>query len=63
VVLGATEQVIEEFYAISGERRLTDPAVVAIRDAGLEILVARPADPAPTRRRARDGTRKSKRTK
>ena len=34
VALGETDEVVEEFYAISVERRLTAPAVLAMREAG-----------------------------
>jgi LysR family transcriptional regulator, transcriptional activator of nhaA len=51
-VVGKTEQVAEEFYAISVERRLTDPAVLAMRKAARERLFARPIDASRTRRRA-----------
>jgi LysR family transcriptional activator of nhaA len=38
VGLGETDQVVEEFYAISVERRLTAPAVLAMREAGNRSL-------------------------
>jgi LysR family transcriptional activator of nhaA len=38
VGLGETDQVVEEFYAISVERRLTAPAVLAMREAGKKRL-------------------------
>ena len=41
-VLGRTEEVRERFYAISVERRLKHPAVVAITDAARQELFARP---------------------
>lgn len=56
-VLGETEQVAEEFYAISVERRLTDPAVLAMRKAGRESLFGRSMAP-PPRRRVRGGARR-----
>jgi LysR family transcriptional activator of nhaA len=42
-VLGRTEEVRERFYAISVERRLKHPAVVAISDAARHRLFAGPA--------------------
>jgi LysR family transcriptional activator of nhaA len=47
-VLGATTDVMAEFFAISVERRITHPCVTAITDAARNELFA-PA----TRRRAR----------
>jgi LysR family transcriptional activator of nhaA len=42
VRIGATEEVIEQFYAISVERKLTHPAVVAIsRAARQELFIKR----------------------
>lgn len=42
VSIGATEEVIEQFYAISVERKLTHPAVVAIsRAARQELFIKR----------------------
>lgn len=38
VGIGETDQVVEEFYAISVERRLTAPAVLAMREAGNRSL-------------------------
>lgn len=38
VCLGSTDAVTEKFYAISVERKLTHPAVVAIRDAARQEL-------------------------
>ena len=52
VMLGETDQVAEEFYAISVERRLTAPAVLAMREAGRESLFGQPAGDEPARRRA-----------
>jgi LysR family transcriptional regulator, transcriptional activator of nhaA len=48
VVLGRTEQVRERYYAISVERRLKHPAVVAITNAARQVLDGRQ----PTRQRA-----------
>ena len=42
VAIGKTDEVLEEFYAISVERRLTAPAVLAMRKAGKERLFAHP---------------------
>jgi len=42
VLVGKTDQVREEFYAISGERQLTAPAVLAMRKAGKQSLFGRP---------------------
>ena len=43
VSIGTTEEVIEQFYAISVERKLTHPAVVAIsRAARQELFIKRP---------------------
>ncbi len=39
--LGLTEHVTEQFYAISVERRLTHPAVLAIQSAARESLIIR----------------------
>ncbi len=41
VSIGATDQVTEQFYAISVERKLTHPAVVAISQAARQGLFAR----------------------
>ena len=42
VRIGTTEEVIEQFYAISVERKLTHPAVVAIsRAARQELFIKR----------------------
>ena len=44
-LLGRTEEVLERFYAISAERRLKNPAVVAISDAArLELFTRAPKD-------------------
>lgn len=43
--IGHTNAVRERFYAISGERRLQNPAVVAISDAARQQLFARSAAP------------------
>jgi LysR family transcriptional activator of nhaA len=40
-VVGRTEEVKERFYAISAERRLKHPAVVAVSDAAKHRLFAR----------------------
>ena len=41
-VIGRTDDVIERFYAISVERRLTHPAVVAVNNAArLDLFFAR----------------------
>jgi LysR family transcriptional activator of nhaA len=37
-VIGRTDEVTEQFYAISMERKLTHPAVVAINDAAQRKL-------------------------
>lgn len=37
--IGQTEQIVEQFYAISVERRLTHPAVLAIQSAARESLI------------------------
>ena len=39
IVIGQTDEVTEQFYAISMERRLTHPAVVAINDAAQKEAV------------------------
>jgi LysR family transcriptional activator of nhaA len=39
VLLGATTAVTEQFYAISTERRLTHPAVLAISQAARQVMV------------------------
>jgi len=41
--LGATPEVVEEFFAISVERRITHPCVTAITEAARNELFARPA--------------------
>ncbi len=38
IIIGQTDEVTEQFYAISMERRLTHPAVVAINDAAQKEL-------------------------
>jgi LysR family transcriptional activator of nhaA len=43
VVIGHTEAVIEQFYAISVERRLTHPAVVAITTSARQDMFSRSA--------------------
>lgn len=51
-VIGRTDEVVERFYAISPERRLKHPAVVAITDAArTELFSAPPASP-PARQSA-----------
>jgi LysR family transcriptional activator of nhaA len=52
IALGETDQVVEEFYAISVERRLTAPAVLAMREAGKERLFGQRMPVTPRRRRA-----------
>ena len=52
VAIGATDQVVEEFYAISVERRLTAPAVLAMREAGRRSLFGQPNRAAARQRRA-----------
>lgn len=47
--IGATPEVVEEFFAISVERRITHPCVTAITEAARNELFA----PAPRRRAAR----------
>jgi len=37
-VLGRTQEIIEEFFAISVERRVTHPCVVAIAEAARDKL-------------------------
>ena len=39
-IIGQTDDVTEQFYAISMERRLTHPAVVAINDTAHRKLFA-----------------------
>ena len=39
-IIGQTDEVTEQFYAISMERRLTHPAVVAINDTAQRELFA-----------------------
>lgn len=41
-IIGKTNEVTEQFYAISMERRLTHPAVVAINDSAQRKLFANP---------------------
>jgi LysR family transcriptional activator of nhaA len=50
--LGATPEVMEEFFAISVERRITHPCVTAITEAARNDLFA----PPPARKRARRAT-------
>ncbi len=42
VAIGATNEVVEQFYAISVERKLTHPAVVAISRAARQELFVKP---------------------
>jgi len=49
VAIGRTEAVTERFYAISAQRRLTHPAVVAISSSARKELFGQPA-PTPGRR-------------
>lgn len=51
VRLGATDAVVEQFYAISVERRLTHPAVVAVSHAARRELFVRRGGRAPRRSR------------
>ena len=44
VQLGQTDAVIEQFFAISVERRLTHPAVLAIQSAARENLIIQPGN-------------------
>jgi LysR family transcriptional activator of nhaA len=39
VQIGQTDQITEQFFAISVERRLTHPAVLAIQSAARESLI------------------------
>lgn len=48
-VIGQTDEVAEQFYAISLERRLTHPAVVAINDAAQKKLFGNPLTPSSPR--------------
>ncbi len=41
-VIGRSEDLRERFYAISVERRITNPAVLAIREAARDVTFARP---------------------
>jgi LysR family transcriptional activator of nhaA len=50
VTLGEADQVAEEFYAISVERRLTAPAVLAMREAARQSLFRQPTGAVPLRR-------------
>jgi LysR family transcriptional activator of nhaA len=50
--LGVTDQIAEEFYAISVERKLTAPAVIAMREAGMASLFREPKRVPPRRSRA-----------
>jgi len=43
-VVGRTDEVRERFYAICGERKIENPAVVAIRDAARDSLFGSPTD-------------------
>lgn len=49
--VGVVEDIQDVFYAITGERRITHPAVRAVTQAGLPGLTTAPASPAPRRRR------------
>lgn len=44
--VGHTEEIVVKYYAISVERRLTHPAVVAVSQAARQALFAA-SDPAP----------------
>jgi len=57
-VFGETEQVMEEYYAISAERRLTDPAVLVIRKSGRDGVFRQAKDAAPSGRRGRGSSRR-----
>ena len=46
-VIGRSDEMVEDFYAISVERRITHPAVVAITQAARGELFSAPADPGP----------------
>lgn len=50
-VLGRASEIRERYYAISVERRLEHPAVIAITSAARELLVASDASPASSGRR------------
>jgi LysR family transcriptional activator of nhaA len=50
--LGATDEVVEEFFAISVERRITHPSVTAITEAARNALFAQGAPAAGRSRRA-----------
>jgi LysR family transcriptional activator of nhaA len=52
VAIGATEDVIEQFYAISVERRITHPAVVAVWNAARRELFVRSRRSNVARKRA-----------
>ena len=47
VTIGQTDQVIEQFYAISVERKITHPAVAAITETAREWLFRNPPEPGP----------------
>jgi LysR family transcriptional activator of nhaA len=41
-VIGHTDEIVEDFYAISAERRITHPGVVAITQAARGALFTAP---------------------
>lgn len=55
VAIGHTNDVTEQFYAISAERRLTHPAVVAIRNTAQRKIFGRgqPEIPTPAKKQAK----------
>ena len=55
--LGAPDDLIEEFYAISIERRITDPAVAAITAAARHTLFATSPRPPAKRTKSAESTR------
>ncbi|MFT7117186.1 MAG: LysR family transcriptional activator of nhaA [Rhodoferax sp.] len=56
VVIGRTDELMEEFYAVSAERRITHPCVVAITEAARnQLFSARMASSAPVSKSAHVG--------
>ena len=54
VVIGRTDELVEEFYAVSAERRITHPCVVAITEAARnQLFSTRMASPVPGLKNAR----------
>ena len=51
VVIGQTDEVLEQFYAISVERKISHPAVVAITEMAREWLFRKIAEPAERKSR------------